>query len=295
MNCDELDDETLDSIINAAAWNDISERYEIPEVMLYRYEDKINWHLLSRNRGIQWDAFLLEIWEKYLDWEELSGCDNESLHTPEVIIRHINRWNMSKMFETCRIELDFLLHYKILESINNPSVWDVISAYAELPAVIINGYADKLNWKKISQNCEIHWTIDLVKQWEDRLDWDILSGCLNEHLFTPEMLDGFINRWNWRILSSNWILALDYDIIDRYIDKWDWGRLINRDSNLRNVIYNYDFFERYKEQIPIDTFMNSSTLLVAMQEEVADQIKEEMFSPDKDGCMTIKDYTPPSE
>ena len=108
MNCNELKDEVLDSIINANAWNEISSSFGLNEGMLEKYADKLNWHEVSQNTEIHWTVKLLEKWADRLDWEKLSDSANDYLLTPDVIAYFVNRWNWHKLSGNHNLKLNNL-------------------------------------------------------------------------------------------------------------------------------------------------------------------------------------------
>ena len=108
MNCNELKDEVLDSIINANAWNEISSSFGLNEGMLEKYADKLNWHEVSQNTEIHWTVKLLEKWADRLDWEKLSDSANDYLLTPDVIAYFVNRWNWHKLSGNNNLKLNNL-------------------------------------------------------------------------------------------------------------------------------------------------------------------------------------------
>ncbi|MCR4829741.1 MAG: hypothetical protein K5864_09835 [Bacteroidales bacterium] len=107
MMCNQVNDEMIQSIISAKAWNDISSNYGLTEEMLERYADKLNWNEVSKNSEIHWTVKLIEKWANRLNWEELSGNGNEYLLTPDVIAYFVNRWNWHTLSRNSNLKLDF--------------------------------------------------------------------------------------------------------------------------------------------------------------------------------------------
>lgn len=162
---------------------------------------------------------------------------------------------------------------EMLNSIVNAKAWDEISLEFNLTGEMLEHYVDKLNWKLVSRNSNIQWTVRLVEKWADRLNWEELSYCDNKYLLTPDVIAYFINRWNWLKLSGNTSIVLDNLFIDRFVDRWDWSELIGR---YRDGIFSTKFYERYKKYIPVNDFLDDSHLLRAMQDEALERIKEEL-------------------
>ena len=125
----------------------------------------------------------------------------------------------------------------------------------------------------MSGNSEIHWTMKLVEKWAERLDWEELSSCKNKYLLTPDVIAYFVNRWNWRNLSRNSALTLDYTFIDRFIDRWDWSELVAR---WIDDIYSIEFYERYRSHIPMDAVTEGSPLLDRIVQSETDRIMKDL-------------------
>ncbi len=165
---------------------------------------------------------------------------------------------------------------EMIQSIISAKAWSEISGNFGLTEEMLERYADKLNWNEVSKNSEIHWTVKLIEKWADRLNWEELSESSNDYLLTPDVIAYFVNRWNWRVLSRNNSLKLDYTFIDRFIDKWDWSELIECWG--REDLYNKVFFDRYRSHIPLTPFLDNSRLVNEMVEKEAEQIKKELTS-----------------
>ena len=73
-------------------------------------------------------------------------------------------------------------------------------------------------------------------------------------ILTAGMFERFKAYWNWKILSSNSDVELDFELIDRFADRWDWRELIDRH---RDDLLNREFFERYKTYIPASELQHS--------------------------------------
>lgn len=169
------------------------------------------------------------------------------------------------------------LKNEVLDCILNAKAWDEISEEFGLNEEMLEKYADKLNWQKVSRNSEIHWTVKLIEKWADRLDWEELSDSRNEYLLTPDIIAYFVNRWNWRKLSGNTNIQLDNLFIDRFIDRWDWSELIDLGYK-REELYTREFFERYRKYIPLHRFLNDSWLLRELLNKEEERLKKDLTS-----------------
>ena len=135
------------------------------------------------------------------------------------------------------------INEEMFKSIVSAKVWNEISKGFGLTDEMLDRYADNLNWKEVSGNNEIHWTVKLVE------------------------------KWNWRNLSRNSALTLDYTFIDRFIDRWDWSELVVR---WIDDIYSIEFYERYRSHIPMDAVTEGSALLDRIVQSETDRMMKDL-------------------
>ena len=86
------------------------------------------------------------------------------------------------------------------------------------------------------------------KKFKKLIDWEKLSKTDCETILTEDCLEQFKDYWDWAELSDNRDVEFNYQLIDRFIDRWNWHKLINRWSE--DKLYNIDFLERYADKIP---------------------------------------------
>ncbi len=123
-------------------------------------------------------------------------------------------------------------------------------------------YSRKLDWDIVSGNGEILWTPEMLELFKTWINWTELSQTDCYTILTVACLERFADYWDWDELSKNEDIPLEYDTIDRFIDKWDWAELINhcawRDNDLgASHLYSYEFLERYASRIPADELEES--------------------------------------
>ena len=86
--------------------------------------------------------------------------------------------------------------------------WDTISRLNRLNSVIINGCADKINWKLFSKHSMIdEYLFEKCKCLEEKLDWDTYTRCRN----IPEpLMEKYAHRLNWEDVSTTQRLTVDF-------------------------------------------------------------------------------------
>ncbi|MDR2130133.1 MAG: hypothetical protein LBP56_03020 [Odoribacteraceae bacterium] len=121
---------------------------------------------------------------------------------------------------------------------------------------LIDRYQDRIEWKLLSENRSVQWTASMLEKYKDKLDWDKLSDGCNEYLYSVENLRKYRSRWNWSSLSANSSVNWTLEKVEEFKDLIDWSELI--DNYNHDSLFTLDFFEKYKEYIPVVSFQDSS-------------------------------------
>ena len=115
-------------------------------------------------------------------------------------------------------------------------------------------YADKLDWKEVSGNTNIFWSVQMLEKFKRRIDWTALSRCLQEENVSAELLEKFKDNWNWEELSDN--RCLTPELIDQFADYINWKALINNWSCCEKLATE-EFIRKYSDRIPACDFKDS--------------------------------------
>ena len=150
-----------------------------------------------------------------------------------------------------------VLSNEFMQKIMNEEAWKELSNDFNWSETLLEKYQDKVNWDEISRNRSIRWTIPMIQKYKNRINWEIFSENIGEESLPESILETFKNKWNWHKLSSNEEVSLSYDLLDKYADLWDWEEIINRYFNKLIEGQAIEFYERYKEHIPVAKVQNS--------------------------------------
>ena len=144
-----------------------------------------------------------------------------------------------------------------MQKIMTEEAWKELSNDFNWSETLLEKYQDKVDWNVISENRYIRWTIPMIQKFKNRINWDKFSEYIDEEVVTEDIIETFKDKWNWHNLSENTDVVLSYDLLDKFADLWDWEEIINRYSN--NVFdgQGIEFYERYKERIPIAKIQDS--------------------------------------
>lgn len=76
--------------------------------------------------------------------------------------------------------------------------------------------------KGLSNNKGIIWTIELLHEYKDQINWKHISQSNRINWWSSKLLHEFINKWDWIELSSNPSLRISSKVIDEYKEYWEW-------------------------------------------------------------------------
>lgn len=133
------------------------------------------------------------------------------------------------------------------------AAWKEISTGYRLTEGMMEKYADKLDWKKVSENQQIHWNVQMLEKFKKRIDWHRFSKYAPSGILTPSTIEAFKELWDWDKLSDNNEFVMNDELLMTYKDRWNWSKIIDRYYiNYLYNDYNYGitFYEKYKEYIP---------------------------------------------
>ncbi len=132
--------------------------------------------------------------------------------------------------------------------------WKELSQDFQWSELLLEKYADKVDWHEVSGNNQMLWTVSMLEKFRSKIDWRELSSSSHQCIFAADMLARFEKYWDWRELSGNSNLELTCELLDRFIDRWDWREIIGRWDD---KLFNEEFLERYKEYIPASELQRS--------------------------------------
>lgn len=146
--------------------------------LISKYSTKWNWNRLSWNEGIKPDLNMVDSFKDKWNWKGLSL--NKSIHNNQNIIQK----------------------YPNKLQLNISPV--VIDKPKNLTENIIEEYRDKWDWKQLSWDEELPWSLKLIVKYDDRWDFKDRGLSKNEALpWSLELIKKYEERWNYDRLSSN--------------------------------------------------------------------------------------------
>lgn len=168
--------------------------------------------------------------------------------------------------ETKKLSNEFMQHSA------ESAAWEEISSDYPLTEGMLEKYADKLDWKEVVGNRDIHWNVPMLEKFKKRIDWHKFSEYANEDILTPSAIEAFKEQWDWDELSENSSLPLTDELLMTYADRWNWTKVINRyRSNALFDAKGISFYEKYREYIPESKVQDSS-----LWREIVEQTKAQI-------------------
>lgn len=101
----QLDNELMQSILDANAWQNLSSELSWSEALLEKCKDNVDWGEVSQNTSILWTIPMLQHFQKYINWDKLSEYINKDSLTPEMIEAFKDCWNWHELSDNCELNL----------------------------------------------------------------------------------------------------------------------------------------------------------------------------------------------
>ena len=179
-----------------------------------------------------------------------------------VTLHHQNKTSMEKI-NLCE---------GVVAQMMDTEAWGNVSGDFPFSEAQLEKYADKLDWKEVSGNTNIFWSVQMLEKFKRRIDWTALSRCLQEENVSAELLEKFKDYWNWEELSDN--NCLTPELIDQFADYINWKALINNWSCCEKLATE-EFNRKYSDRIPACDFKDSR-LWREMVEKKEKEIKKQI-------------------
>ena len=142
----------------------------------------------------------------------------------------------------------------VVAQMMDTEAWGNVSGDFPFSEAQLEKYADKLDWKEVSGNTNIFWSVQMLEKFKRRIDWTALSCSLQEENVSAELLEKFKDNWNWEELSDN--NCLTPELIDQFADYINWKALINNWSCCEKLATE-EFIRKYSDRIPACDFKDS--------------------------------------
>lgn len=127
---------------------------------------------------------------------------------------------------------------------NEMSTCQIDKAYT---VAFLTKYAEKLNWKLLSANSSVNWTMELVNQFKDYIVFSEFSYSIFQIFITQNSFDELIDTYgkhiNWKFATQYLTKSHQIYFIKNYYNEWD------QLSQSTNIKWDLDDFNNYKHLI----------------------------------------------
>ena len=126
-----LSNEFMQKIMNEEAWKELSNDFNWSETLLEKYQDKVDWYEISRNRNILWTIPMIQKFKNRINWDTFSEYFDKiegEMVTENIIETFKDKWNWNELSQNSNVSLSFELLDKYAD------LWDweeIIDRYGE--------------------------------------------------------------------------------------------------------------------------------------------------------------------
>lgn len=231
--------------------NEIPWTFEIIE----KFEDKWNWDTISSNgnyyytsnnrsssfENFPWSTELIERFEKKINWRLLSQ-NPKLLWSEELIDKYINKWNWDNLCNNISFPWSRKLIYKYYKYVEKPFEW-TIENWDDLGHKGVPGRFLNPAWSGLSYNTNIKWDFEFIEEFENILNFKYVLSKKTDLPWSETLIDKYINKWDWRYLTSNSGIKWSESLIEKYKEKIHFRYLYNtyENTNIHTLNFNYGF------------------------------------------------------
>lgn len=122
------------------------------------------------------------------------------------------------------------LSNEFMQNLATEEAWRQLSEDFPWSEITLEKFQDKVDWKAISENSEICWTIPMIQKFMKKINWETFSESATKDTLTANVIEAFKGKWDWHKLSDNSNLTLTDDLLDKFADRWDWEMIIDNYS-----------------------------------------------------------------
>ena len=273
-------------------WAAFSQHQKLSENGIRLYKDKVDWDAICTHQKLS--EYFIKEFQDYVNWDIISSTQIFSEYFMKDFIHKINWHNALRhqqiseeflryLIDTLgldKIDLTSILYAsnlnmsaKFLEDFKYNIDWKNIPSYAynkwdsnidnylfteEFVKELLDETDDKLlslpSWKELSSTSR-WWSIDFLREFKDKLDWEYASRNVDDRFPT----------WKCREENSECIADL-YNFLEEFEDYLDWEMIAWQ----YNDILPLEFLSKYSNKISFRKFARCSEM-----EDIIDFMEEE--------------------
>lgn len=163
--------------------------------------------------------------------------------------------------------METITNNEFLNSILETEAWKRISQREILSVDMIEKFAENLDWKEVSGNGNVLWTVEGVNRFASKIQWDEFSRNCPDNFISEFTLQKFSSKWDWKVLSNRDLIYNNWKLLDKFANKIVWSEVVTN-YNIEKPI---EFFIHFQQYLP-DTVIRDSRLWHDMVESRAQNI-----------------------
>ena len=150
-----LSNDFMQRIADEGAWKELSNELCWTEALLEKYQDKIDWQEVSKNRNILWTVPMLQKFKHRINWNLLSRYADEKVLRENVIEIFKEKWDWGELSGN--------------ECINNQ---------------LLEKFADKWDWESVIDNYNLYSDASAIEFYERHKEYIPASKLQGSLLWT---------------------------------------------------------------------------------------------------------------
>lgn len=186
-------------------YGSLSSYYPLSINQLRKYKNVLNWHKISANENINWNACILNEFHNHIVWNTLTTNRNAFVDKTTLVT-----------FDD-RIDWYGNDHYYGDSITANEGIyWDNET---------IDKYADKINIEKLSSNKNVEWSESLIDKYIDK--WDKVELACNENIpWSLSMFEKYLDESYFFYFGVQTNKSLvSFDLVEKYNQFMDWHNI----------------------------------------------------------------------
>ena len=109
MTAKALSNEFMQVIMIEEAWKELSNEFNWSETLLEKYQDKVDWNVISENMHIRWTVSMIQKFKNRINWDKFSEALDEEVLTENVIEAFKDKWDWHKLSANSGVRLSHAL------------------------------------------------------------------------------------------------------------------------------------------------------------------------------------------
>lgn len=149
----------LNSVLEAEAWKEISQRESLSMDLLERYAEKLDWEEVSKNDDVMWTMDGIAKFANRINWDDFSRSCPDSLISETSLLKFSNLWDWKHISNRDVVYNDWML---------------------------LEQFADKVNWGEVIRNWNIEKPLDFFVKFRQYIP---MSKLQDTHLWNEMVTD----------------------------------------------------------------------------------------------------------